>query len=169
MHLGCVLSAFHRGSSRWKPNLVTRLPHHSHHAAFHSGSPRWKRIWLPGTLLNQTKLPPRQARWRAAMWNKRRDLVAKRGFHPRKVDGVPGTMKQSYPTLRNDEQKWHNSKGRFTPVNSEFLTGQASALRLIAKCETYFIQRSLSQQCDLNIEAWAKSQHHAGQVRITCP
>ena len=52
--------------------------------------PRWKRIWLPGTLLTQTKLPPRQARWRAANWNRRRDLVARRGFHPRRVDGVPG-------------------------------------------------------------------------------
>ena len=62
-------AAFHLGSPRWKPNLSTRSRHHSSHAAFHTGSPRWERIWLPGTLLNQTKLPPRRARWRAANWN----------------------------------------------------------------------------------------------------
>ena len=33
---------------------------------FPLGLPRWKRIWLPGTLLTQTKRPPRQARWRAS-------------------------------------------------------------------------------------------------------
>ncbi len=64
--------AFHPGSSKWKPNLETRSRRDSHHAAFHSGLPRWKRIWLPSTLLSQTMLPPRQARWRAAMWNRRR-------------------------------------------------------------------------------------------------
>jgi hypothetical protein len=56
---------------------------------FHPGSSRWKRICLLGTLLNQTKLPPRRARRRAAMWNRRRDLVARPCYHPRKVDGVP--------------------------------------------------------------------------------
>ena len=123
--------AFHRGSSRWKPNLETRSGRDSHHAAFHSGLPRWKRTWLPGTFLNQTMLPPRQARWRAAMWNRRRDLVARRGFHPRKVDGVPGNTRHSYPTLRNDEQKWHNSKVKYTLNNSKFLTAQANAQRLM--------------------------------------
>ncbi len=58
------------------------------------------------------------------MWNRRRDLVARRGFHPRKVDGVPGNTEQSYPTLRNHEQKWHNSKAMYTLVNSRFLTAQ---------------------------------------------
>ena len=60
MHQLQVFSAFHPGSSGWEPDLATRSPHHSHQAAFHPGLPRWKRIWLPGTLLTQTKLPPRQ-------------------------------------------------------------------------------------------------------------
>ena len=51
-------------------------------------------------------------------------LVARRGFHPRKVDGVPGNTRQSYPTLRNDEQKWHNSKVKYTLDNNKFLTAQ---------------------------------------------
>ena len=54
-------------------------------------------------------------------------LVARRGFHPRKVDGVPGNTRQSYPTLRNDEQKWHNSKVKYTLDNSKFLTAQTYA------------------------------------------
>jgi hypothetical protein len=58
------------------------------------------------------------------MWNRRRNLVAIRGFHPRKVDGVPGNAKKSQSTRRNDEQKWHNSKGKSTLVNSKFLTAQ---------------------------------------------
>ena len=90
-------SAFRPGSPRWKQNLATRPQHHSHHAAFHPGSPRWKRIWLRGTLLTQTTLPPRRARWRAAIWNGGRDLVAKRGFHPRKVDGEPGDSQRRFP------------------------------------------------------------------------
>ncbi len=127
MHRGGVLSAFHLGSSRWKPNLVTRLRHHSCNAAFHSGSSRWKRIWLLGTLLNQTKLPPSQARWRAEIWNTRRDLVAKLGFHPRKVDGVPGNTKQSYAKLRNDEQKWHNSKRDVYPRQQQIFNSPGQA------------------------------------------
>ena len=120
----CVLSAFHPGSSRWKRNLATRSRHHSHHAAFHFGLPKWKQIWLPSTLVNQTKLPPRRARWRAAIWNRRRDLVARRGFHPRKVDGVPGNTEQYDSTLRSHVQKWHNSKVKYTLVNCRFLTAQ---------------------------------------------
>ena len=47
--------------------------------------------------LKQTKPPPRQARWRAAMWFRDPDLVARRGFHPRKVDGERKGRKASFP------------------------------------------------------------------------
>ena len=39
MHWLHVFSAFHLGSSRWKPNLATRSRHHFDHAAFHWACP----------------------------------------------------------------------------------------------------------------------------------
>ena len=129
MHWLHVFSAFHLGSSRWKPNLATRSRHYFDHAAFHLACPGGSESGCrarcsPKRSVHRDKLGGVQA-----IWNRRRDLVARRGFHPRKVDGVPGNMKQSYMTHSKDEQKWHNSSGEVDPRQYQIFNSPGGEFR----------------------------------------
>ena len=104
-------------------------------AAFHPGSSRWQ--------LN---------------------LSTRRGFHPRKVDGVPGNTGQSYRTLRNDESKPAQLK-REVDLRQSRASMSIKALQRQSRCEV----RASSQQAGAETTLRSTTAAHGLPQSRVCP